>query len=88
MELRKQLIQDIKLIPECRLTEVSVAVRKIINEEKAVPMPPLVEYDREEAIEKAIADRKAGNVGYITGEESIKRLKQTIERVVGHKIEI
>jgi len=84
MELRKQLIQEIETLPEELLRKIIVFIKDNTDD----IMPPLVEYDREKAIDDAIARRKAGDVGYISGEESLARLKQTIERVVGHEIEI
>jgi len=73
MELRKQLIQDIEMIPECYLTEISAQIKEILNNQDDI-MPPLVEYDREKAIDDAIADRKAG-INFITAEESLAELR-------------
>ena len=86
-QLREQIIQDINMIPECDLRFVSVMIKDFMDNRADDIMPPLVEYDREKAIDDAIAYRKAGGT-FITAEESLARLKQTIERVVGHEIEI
>ena len=78
MELRKQLIQDIEMIPECYLTEISAQIKEILNNQDDI-MPPLVKYDREKAIDNAIADRKAG-INFITAEESLAKMRTAIKR--------